>query len=436
APEARSGKGGDARSTVFSLGAIAYEMLTGEAVGPAMRPPREIVRELPATVDTILSKALIGDPAYRPADLGALAQALHHLAPAASHAPPPADESGLDTTAEVEVDIALSMVPPADPARSPAQPRPDPLPQRFAVAAQGNHALIAVQEAPKGPPSIDPTSTLFGLKERLEADPRPRYVVIKDGMDHGPFSAVELLQQIASHTFEARHILVDTFANDERPISEWEEFAPFAKHACLNRQIVAEKKELERVVVEESKATRSKAVIIGASLVGVATLAVGFWLLAKPKARSGEVVLGGHMAMNIETDGGIKGGAAKGPGGKWARSGGDGVARPMLAGGMSCEQAMNTYVTELKMAGNAPDLTAGQFGGVLNNGSYVVACGAPFSMTISICAAVQNGRAVGVTVSTDPPDSRIASCISGRVRGMGFPSHPALDVTRTVFKGE
>ncbi|MCU0691010.1 MAG: hypothetical protein MUF54_06375, partial [Polyangiaceae bacterium] len=33
APEARSGKGGDARSTVFSLGAIAYEMLTGEAVG-------------------------------------------------------------------------------------------------------------------------------------------------------------------------------------------------------------------------------------------------------------------------------------------------------------------------------------------------------------------------------------------------------------------
>jgi hypothetical protein len=159
-------------------------------------------------------------------------------------------------------------------------------------------------------------------------------------------------------------------------------------------------------------------------------------LAAVPSAQAGEYPSLQSQAMNVETDGGIKGGTAKGPGGQWSRSGGDGVARPVLAGSMSCEQAMNTYVTELNMEGNAPDLTAGQFGAVLNNGSYVVACGAPFSMTINICAAVQNGRAVGVTVTTDPPDSRIASCIAGRVRGMGFPSHTALDVTRTVFKGE
>jgi hypothetical protein len=103
---------------------------------------------------------------------------------------------------------------------------------------------------------------------------------------------------------------------------------------------------------------------------------------------------------------------------------------------MSCEQAMNTYVTELKMAGNKPDLTNGQLGARLNNGNYVVGCGAPFSMTVSICAAIQNGRAVGVTVTTDPPNAGVSSCISGRVRSMSFPSHSALDVTRTVFKGE
>jgi hypothetical protein len=108
----------------------------------------------------------------------------------------------------------------------------------------------------------------------------------------------------------------------------------------------------------------------------------------------------------------------------------------VLAGGMSCEQAMNTYSTELKMSGNKPDITAGQYGAILNRGGYVVSCGAPFSMTVNICAAIQNGRAVGVTVVTKPPNRGVASCIASRIRSMSFPSHPALDVTRTVFAGQ
>ena len=433
APEERSGNTGDQRASVFSIGAIAYEMVTGEAVGPGMRRPSEIVTTLSATVDTILSKALIGDPAHRPADLGALAQALHHLAPTASQAPPPADEALLDGDDDLVIDVSLSMLPPPPKTAGPSLPRPAPIPHDM----MGGD-LVGIAEVPKGPPPIDPTSALADLKARLEADPRPRYVVIKDGMDHGPFSAVELLQQIGSHTFEAHHILVDSFSQDERPISEWEEFAPFAEHSRLNKQIVAEKKEIALSVVAESKATRSKALFIGGVLGGVAVLGVGLWLIAKPKARSGEVIIDGHTALNIEFDGGLKGSTGKTPGGgRWTGSGsGDGVSRPVLRGGMSCEQAMDTYVTELKMAGNKPDLTAGSYGSVLNNGGYVIGCGAPMSMTVSICAAVQNGRAVGVSVNTTPSDSRVASCISSRVRGMSFPSHPALDVTRTVFKGE
>ncbi|MFW5739410.1 MAG: hypothetical protein ACOC1F_03490 [Myxococcota bacterium] len=438
APEGRSGKGGDARSTVFSIGAIIYEMLTGEAVGPGMRRPTEIATDLPAIVDTILSKALIGDPAHRPADLGALAQAIHNLAPTASQAPPPADLSGLDGDDDFEVDISLSMMPPAPKAATGAAlPPPAAIPSDL-MGGDDSGDLVAVAEAPKGPALIDPTSALAELRHRLESDPRPRYVVIKDGMDHGPFSSVELLQQIASHTFLAEHILVDTFSQDERPIADWEEFAPFAEHARLNKQIVAEKQELERSVVAETKTTRTKALFIGGALVAVAALGVGGWFIAKPKSRSGQVVIDDQSALSIDFDGGIKS-SATGPkaGGKWSRStGSDGVSRPVLVGGMSCEQAMNTYVTELKMAGNKPDLTNGQLGAALNNGGYVVGCGAPFSMTVSICAAIQNGRAVGVTVVTDPKSPDVASCIASRVRSMSFPSHPALDVTRTVFRGE
>ncbi len=435
APEQRHGKGGDTRSSVFAIGAMAYEILTGAAVGPGMRRPSELVPYLPAAVDTILSKALIGDPAHRPADLAALAQAIHHLAPTASQAPPPADEAALDGADDLVVDVSLSMLPPPQPATQAALPRPAPMPQDLLGGGSG---LVDVAQTPKGPAPLDATSALADLKARLEADPRPRYVVIKDGMDHGPFSALELLQQIASHTFEAHHILVDSFSTDEHPIGEWEEFAPFAEHARLNREIKAEKQEIERVVVAESKATRSKALIIGLSLAGVAVLGGVIFFVAKPARRTGELVIDGPTAINIETDAGIKSGSTKGPGGKWSGGSGplpDGVARPQLRGGMSCEQAMDTYVSELKMSGNQPDLTAGAFGGVLNNGSYVIGCGAPDSMTINICAAVQNGRAVGVTVTTDPPDGRVSSCISGAVRGMGFPSHPNLDVTHTVFKG-
>jgi len=57
----------------------------------------------------------------------------------------------------------------------------------------------------------------------------------------------------------------------------------------------------------------------------------------------------------------------------------------------------------------------------------------PDSMKLNICAAVQNGRAVGVTVVTTPRNGRIASCVAAGVRRLSFPSHPKLDVTRTVF---
>jgi eukaryotic-like serine/threonine-protein kinase len=434
APEQRAGKGGDAASTVFSVGAIIYEMLTGANVGPGMRRPRDLVPTLAPQIEIILGKSMIANPQHRPADVGALAQALHHFAPTASQAPPPADETALDRGGggDFDVDITMSLMPP--PVAGPAGqiPRAASVPSDLMSAHQG---LVEVAHVPEAPTPPDPTSVLADLKARLESDPRPRYVVIKEEMDHGPFNAIELLQQIASHTFEANHILLDNFSNDERPIADWEEFAPFAEHAKLNRAIVAEKKELERSVVAETKATRQKGVLIASIMAGVVVAGLAVFLTVRSFTRR-EIVVETDQALNIDTDAGLRGQSRKGPGGGTWTGGGSGGPHPVLRGGMSCEQAMDTYVTELKMSGNKPDLTAGSFGSILNNGGYVIGCGAPMSMTVNICAAIQNGRAVGVSVSTDPPNPGIASCVAGRVRGMGFPSHPALDVTRTVFKGQ
>src|SRR5690606_16628683 len=96
APELQLSTLGDARASVYAIGAILYELITGECVGQDMRRPSELVEGIPPQVEAILSKALVAHPSHRPDDLNALAQALYQLAPAGSVVPPAADTSRLD----------------------------------------------------------------------------------------------------------------------------------------------------------------------------------------------------------------------------------------------------------------------------------------------------------------------------------------------------
>jgi eukaryotic-like serine/threonine-protein kinase len=413
APELRQRGPGNARASVYAIGAMLYELVTGLAVGPGMRRPSEVVPNLPEGLEVLLSKALVADPAHRPDDLKALAQAAYKLAPGSSVRPPLADERHLDHDENFDVDVSLSMLP------------PEPI-------AGGSPYGVVIQARAAEPVVSDSTSELAALKARLESDPRPRYVVIREGMDHGPFTAVELLQQIASHAFVESDRLRDSFSNDERPIRDWDEFAPFAEHARLHRDIRAEKEALERVVVQETRSTRGKA-LLGMAGVGALLVAAGVWFITQRGQRSDAVAIEGETATDIELDGGLNVSKRKraGRGGVVGTSGGF----PILAGGMSCESAQAAYVEEMKIGGGKgpADITGGQYGTVLNRGSYFAHCGVPDDMNINICAAIQNGRAVGVTVVTKPRDGRIASCIAQGVRGLSFPSHPKLDVTRTAF---
>lgn len=427
APEQRKGAPGDARASVFALGAMLYEMLTCASVGPGMRRPTEVDPDLPPQIEVILGKALVADPKHRPADLAALAQALHHIAPSATVAPPPADESHLDHDGDFDVDVQMSMIPPTAAHAHPSIPKAAAVP-KIAVTGDGPYQVAVAPKTNVVLNPADPTRRLADLKSALESDPRPRYVVIKSGMDHGPFSAVEALQQIASGLFTDEHVLRDVFSGEERFIKDWEEFAPFAEQAKLNRDIVKEKKQLEAVVVAEKQGTQYKA-LIGIAVVGIfAAGGAGLWLRDRANRDRVAEVQGDH-AVSVDIDGGLAGKKSGGVGGPLPMGAG---GRPMLPGGMSCEGAQARYVEDYDKSA-PPDLSAGQYGAVLNKGSYLASCGVPSSMSVSVCAAVQNGRAVGVTVTTNPKNGGIASCIAGQVRGLGFPSHPRLDVTRTTF---
>jgi len=102
--------------------------------------------------------------------------------------------------------------------------------------------------------------------------------------------------------------------------------------------------------------------------------------------------------------------------------------------GTTCEQARDQYTEEINLQGGpAADLKAEDFAAVLNNGSYMNPCDVPSTSKVRICAAVQNGRAVGVTVLLDPPSTDIEICVAGQVRKLPFPPNAKMDVVNVTF---
>ena len=128
---------GDAKGSVFALGAIVYEMLTGHSVGPGMPRPREIDPTIAAGLEVLLEKALVANPAHRPDDIGALASALYHVSPGTSVHPPEVDPKNLDHTGEFEVDVRLSLMAPEEVATPAAQVPMAPAMPRIGVDPYG-----------------------------------------------------------------------------------------------------------------------------------------------------------------------------------------------------------------------------------------------------------------------------------------------------------
>ena len=102
----------------------------------------------------------------------------------------------------------------------------------------------------------------------------------------------------------------------------------------------------------------------------------------------------------------------------------------------SCEAALESYSEQMDFAKGArvsPDVPLARYAAILERGDYFSHCAVPDDMAIEICAAVQNGRAVGITIVTRPASARVRNCVASAVRSLRFPVHPRLDVTRTRF---
>jgi eukaryotic-like serine/threonine-protein kinase len=462
-PETQQDQLNDARANVYALAAILYELVTGEVVAQGMRRPTEVVPTLPIAFENILSRALILDRAHRPHDINAFAQAIHELLPRGSIAPPPRSDPAPFTTGSIPIDVSFSYLPPAPTTmavnpvavnpygvlqpvvvngrdgtgKGGTAPHPPVAANGYAQAPQpaapvNGYGVVAVAPPASEPkPPSDKSPQIAELRAQLEADPRARYFVFKEGMDHGPFTALELVQHIDSHAFLDDNQITDSIERHQALIRDWPPFSLFAENAKRQRELVARQHAIGKIAAQETKTSRGKA-ILGVVLLLAMIGGAGGWYQIQRGSRDDDVEIKSDDASNVETDSAI-GTKKKKP--KKSKAGGGGFS---VAGGQSCEGAIDSYNEEKVMGqqGGQADLTAGQYGRVLNSGSYFGHCGVPNNMGVSICAAVQNGRAVGVTVSTTPADRQKIACITSAVRNLSFPSHPKMDVTRTRFDAQ
>jgi len=250
APEVKRGESPTPRSDVFGIGAILYELLTTRTPGSDFVAPSHVRDDIPPEVDGILFQCLAPEPADRFDSPESVRKALIPFVAVANSLPPPANAG--------HVDVLNSVPPPAD-VEIPI----------FSLAP----------DAPAAPPPA-PKRGLMSLISELSADSRQRWMVARDKMDHGPFSARELIERLNVGGFSGDDVTFNTETGERRPLREWNEFQEFILQR--EHQDTAAAQQAARIHAHRSE-KRSSAMkwLIAAAVIGVVAISVGGFLVSR-----------------------------------------------------------------------------------------------------------------------------------------------------------
>lgn len=251
APEVKRGESPTPRSDVFGIGAILYELLTTRAPGSDFVAPSHVRDDIPAELDGILFQCLAPNPKDRFESPEAVRNALMPFVTQANSLPPPEAE------ATVEIDLA-SVLPPPDLQIPAARPAPAALPKAPSPARRNLRSLI----------------------DELSGDPKQRWMVARDKMDHGPFNARELIERFNLGGFSGDDLTLNTDTGERKKLREWPEF----------RELILQREHQDSIVAEQTARAnarraekRSAAVkwLVAASVVGVVVISVAGFVLSR-----------------------------------------------------------------------------------------------------------------------------------------------------------
>jgi eukaryotic-like serine/threonine-protein kinase len=440
APELKGGGQPTLASDMFGLGALLYVLLTGRSPLDAFVAPSQVHPEANAALDKELLRALAPDARARHANPDQFRTALLALVGDAEQ------ESTSDFGVDVEVEVNLASVPPS----------------RRPSARRTGEILVDIPQAPRIPnaamlqpevgmrvsitdafrPSVVELddSELEAARERrslgevdlkdvlakITEDDAPRWMVVKNGMDHGPFSGRQLVNMIVQGEALRDHELLNSDTGKRGKIGEFPEFEDFLT------QFERSRGEQERARALESAVTREKRSMVfklGVGLGAVALIAVigGIYALSRSGAGRGssdEAALDMYKRGELEVSGSAGILPTPKPGTRRAGGGGGGGA----GGGMSYEDAMMQAVDLGSSAtgGGEQQLTASTVAGVMNKhlNQLYGACvrGEPGKVKVDIAIA-GSGQVLGVSVSAD--DNGLSRCVADQVRKIRFPSFSA-----------
>jgi len=431
APEVKSGQLPDARSDVFGLGGLLYAMLTGRSPLDDFVAPSESHPEASEAVDAVLMRCLGADPASRFATPEEVKQAVVGLA-SQSNVEASHDEEDFGVDVDVDVDIRTSAPPPPSAPRhvkvppTPGVPSDQPkVGQRVALDASFRPGQMPVP-APAAP-AMSAEVDLSNLLEKITENDAPRWMVVKDNLDHGPFSGRELVNLILKGDVLGDHGLLNMDTGERRKVGEAPEFNEFVEQWKLKKQESDHQVALERSAKVERASMATKVFILIGVFAAVG-LGVGVFLLTRPdvqeEARSDADLADLYEAGEIEITG--TAGILPDPPANQRRRG---RRRGGARGSMSYEDAMNQVVNlgSANGTGSMARLSPQQVAGVMNsNINRLVPCLREGSGggTVRIDMAIAgSGRVLGATVRNGTP--AFQRCVAGRVRGIRFPQFAA-----------
>jgi serine/threonine protein kinase len=421
APEVKNGSTPDARSDVFGVGALLYALLTARSPLDAFVIPSQVRPDASPMLDAVMMRSLAADPEERYASVS---EVVREILPLVAAAPEP-EEDDFEVDVEIDVDVAASLAPPSAAGAFSLVP---------VIIVSETPAANDPPPSPKAPPvPQNEAERLAELTSRLTNNDAPRWISVKNGMDHGPFTARELIKLIVDGEVQESHILFNMGSSDRKPLAEYPELQPFVQQYRIRRDEQEHAQALIRSSQVEKRSNVAKFVILAVSIGAIALLGGGYFLNRKAAGErqrkeadlaalyeSGQVRISGTAGI-------LK--LSPRPGGR--RPASSGGAAP--GGFSSYEDAMNQAMElgDATKGGGERQLASSDVAGVMNRElNRMFGCvgeelrrGGKLGHVVIDLAILGSGRVAGASVNAG--SAGFQRCISTKLQNVRFPDFPA-----------